>query len=450
MAHETILNGRYALVAQQGSGGMSVIYKAIDRALGRTVAIKILRPSLTSDPSFLDKFRNEARAVANLSHPNIVTVYDVGSDGPTHYIVMEMIEGQDLKKLIKTNNSLPIERSLDLGIQICAGIGYAHRSGLVHADVKPQNILVTPADVVKVTDFGIAQALSNTQPTKRAEIVWGSPHYFAPEQARGEAPTPQADVYAVGIVIFEMLTGQLPYSGANQQELAMAHIKDPIPSVSDINPAVPDRLSKMIYRAMSKDPRDRFRDADQFGNVLSSFRERARDHTIGNPNVEQVPPHITDSRSTPQTTQPSNRPPGIGSARPGSNSDVTARYSAAPHAPQPYDPRQQASIPSPQGSVTQPPQAFEQHYMPPPPVQQQNYPAAQSYQQQGYTPVPPQQAYPPQAGDSGPYPPQYSRPMRIQEEAEGIDLVTIFLGFLAVLAIGGLIMLWVFVFAAMG
>lgn len=254
MARETILNGRYALVAQQGSGGMSVIYKAIDRALGRTVAIKILRPSLTRDASFLDKFRNEARAVANLSHPNIVTVYDVGSDGPTHYIVMEMVEGQDLKKRIKESDSVSIEKALDLGIQICAGIGYAHRSGLVHADVKPQNILVTPADVVKVTDFGIAQALSNTQPTQRAEIVWGSPHYFAPEQARGEQPTPQADVYAVGIVMFEMLTGQLPYTGSNQQELAMAHIKEPIPNVSDINPAVPDRLSKMVYRAMSKDP----------------------------------------------------------------------------------------------------------------------------------------------------------------------------------------------------
>ena len=147
MASETILNGRYALVAQQGSGGMSVIYKAIDRALGRTVAIKILRPSLTKDPSFLEKFRQEARSVANLSHPNIVTVHDVGSDGPTHYIVMEMVEGTDLKKIIRENNALPLERALDLAIQICAGVGYAHRSGLVHADVKPQNILVTPQDV---------------------------------------------------------------------------------------------------------------------------------------------------------------------------------------------------------------------------------------------------------------------------------------------------------------
>jgi serine/threonine protein kinase len=250
MAGETVLNGRYQLVAQQGSGGMSVIYKAIDRALGRTVAVKILRPSLISDPTFLEKFRAEARAVANLSHPNIVTVYDVGSDGPTHYIVMEIVEGQDLKKVIKTVGTLPIDRAVDLAIQICAGVGYAHRSGLVHADVKPQNILLTAADVVKVTDFGIAQALTDTQPQQRADVVWGSPHYFAPEQARGEAPAPQADVYAIGIVVFEMLTGRLPYAGANQQELAMAHIREPIPNISDINPAVPDRLSKMVYRAM--------------------------------------------------------------------------------------------------------------------------------------------------------------------------------------------------------
>src|SRR5215213_6922582 len=138
MAGETVLNGRYQLVAQQGSGGMSVIYKAIDRALGRNVAVKILRPSLISDPTFLEKFRAEARAVANLSHPNIVTVYDVGSDGPTHYIVMEMVEGQDLKKVIKAVGTLPIDRAVELAIQICAGVGYAHRSGLVHADVKPQ------------------------------------------------------------------------------------------------------------------------------------------------------------------------------------------------------------------------------------------------------------------------------------------------------------------------
>ncbi len=198
--NETILNNRYRLVAQQGSGGMAVIYKAVDLELGRTVAIKILRPSLTADPAFLTRFRNEARAVANLNHPNIVTVYDVGNEGQTHYMVMEFIDGQDLKKIIKTDGILPVDRALKIAIQICAGIGFAHRAGLVHADVKPQNILVTRGDVVKVTDFGIAQALSDTQPGEKVSVVWGSPHYFAPEQARGDRPTPAADVYSIGIV----------------------------------------------------------------------------------------------------------------------------------------------------------------------------------------------------------------------------------------------------------
>ena len=198
MAGETILNNRYELIAQQGSGGMSVIYRAVDRELERTVAVKVLRPSLTKDPSFLDKFKREARSIANLSHPNIVTVFDVGSDGPAQYIVMELVDGQDLKKIIKAHGAMPVERVLELGIQICDGLDFAHRSGIVHADVKPQNILVTRQDVVKVTDFGIAQALSDTQPQQRMDVVWGSPHYFAPEQARGEQPSPASDVYAIG------------------------------------------------------------------------------------------------------------------------------------------------------------------------------------------------------------------------------------------------------------
>ncbi|MCA9908664.1 MAG: serine/threonine protein kinase, partial [Anaerolineae bacterium] len=239
MSSETILNNRYRLVAQQGSGGMAVIYKAIDQVLGRTVAIKILRPSLTNDPAFLARFRNEARSVANLQHPNIVTVHDVGNEGATHYIVMEFIEGQDLKKIIKANGVLPIDRALHLGIQICAGIGFAHRAGIVHADVKPQNMLVTKDDMIKVTDFGIAQAFSEAAPGERQQIVWGSPHYFAPEQARGEKPTPASDVYSIGIVLFEMLTGRLPFTGNNQQELALAHIREPAPLVSDFNPSVP-------------------------------------------------------------------------------------------------------------------------------------------------------------------------------------------------------------------
>jgi eukaryotic-like serine/threonine-protein kinase len=459
MSSETILNGRYALVAQQGSGGMSVIYKAIDRALGRTVAVKILRPSLTKDPSFLEKFRNEARAVANLSHPNIVTVHDVGSDGPTHYIVMEMVEGTDLKKIIRDGNALPLDRALDLAIQICAGVGYAHRSGLVHADVKPQNILVTPQDVVKVTDFGIAQALSDTQPHQRAEVVWGSPHYFAPEQAKGDQPTPAADVYAIGIVMFEMLTGRLPYAGTNQQELAMAHIRERIPSVTEFNPTVPDKLAKMIIKAMGKEPNNRFRDADQLGNVLRDFRDKAGQGTVVHqPNIATP---SSPSESAPQTAQqtelrnppPGSRPPGVGippaPTQRGNNADVTAKYSAAPSAPPPYDPRRpyqqpqdaQPSVPNP---IVQPPQPFQQRYTPPPvqgQVVQQQVP--QQGQFQPNYPVPPQAP-----SDSGYYTAQYSRPMQPQDEEEPFDYVTLVLAFIAIVAFLGLIPLWIFVLAS--
>lgn len=439
MAGETVLNGRYQLLAQQGSGGMSVIYKALDRALGRTVAIKILRPSLTKDPSFLEKFRNEARAVANLSHPNIVTVYDVGSEGLTHYIVMEMVDGKDLKKIIKDSGALPINRAVDLSIDICSGLGYAHRSGLVHADVKPQNILVTPQDIVKVTDFGIAQALTDTHPQQRSDVVWGSPHYFAPEQARGEAPTPQSDVYAVGIVMFELLTGELPYTGTTQKDLAMAHIQDPIPNIESYNPNVPDRLAKVIYRAMAKNPRDRFRDADQLGNLLNAYRNRARDNTVVNIPKAQTPPKA-----------PVDRPPHIGGqSRPQVHeSEETVKYSAAPDAPKYYDPRQQPAVQNP---IAQAPQPFEQRFTPPAPQQSvaqpaENYPsqaAPVNAYPQSSTPYPPR-------GDSGAFPMQRSQPLiTVDDDDKGFDFVTIALGIIAFLAVAGVMILWIVIISSL-
>ncbi|MYC55868.1 MAG: serine/threonine protein kinase, partial [Chloroflexi bacterium] len=281
MPGETLLNQRYELVAQQGSGGMSVIYRALDRSLGRIVAIKILRPNLTKDPAFLDKFQQEARSIAKMAHPNIVTVHDVGSDGATYYIVMEMISGSDLKKLIKQRGALPFDRALDYAIQLCAGLGFAHRSKLVHADVKPQNILINRDGVLKVTDFGIAQAYTDTMPQTRSKVVWGSPHYFAPEQARGEKPSPASDVYSIGIVLFEMFAGRLPYTGASQRELALAHLKAEVPRASDINPDLPDELSRVIYKVMSKRPNDRYQHADQLGQILNQIRERNRaDHLL--------------------------------------------------------------------------------------------------------------------------------------------------------------------------
>src|SRR5579859_883863 len=306
-AQETLLNGRYRLISQQGSGGMAVIYKAQDLALGRTVAVKVLRPSLTGDPTFLERFRQEARNVANLAHPNIVTLYDVGQDGNTYYMVMEYIEGKDLKKLIRESAPFSVERALHIAIQICAGIGYAHRAGLVHADVKPQNVLVTEDDHVKVTDFGIAQALSKTQTQEKQSVVWGSPHYFAPEQASGEPPSPASDVYAIGIVLFEMLTGKLPYSGNDHQELALAHIREQIPHVMEFNPNVPVHLDRIIYKVMSKEPANRYRTADQLGRILISYQKQGADATAN------VPPSVAPDRPqqisapNPAQTMPAQR-----------------------------------------------------------------------------------------------------------------------------------------------
>ncbi len=282
-AGDTFLNKRYRLLGQLGSGGMAVIYKALDERLARTVAIKVLRPSLTSDAGFVKRFRNEARSVARLAHPNIVTVHDVGSDQDTHFMVMEYVEGQDLKKIIRRDRLLPVDQALEYAIQICAGIGFAHRSGYVHADVKSQNILMTKEQRVKVADFGIAQALSDTLPASEQQIVWGSPHYYSPEQAKGLRPTPAADVYSIGVVLFEMLTGELPYSGDSPQELAQAHVNKRVPHVIDVNPAVPENISKIVHRVMQKEPTARFRTADQLGKVLNSCRVHSKAYTAPAP-----------------------------------------------------------------------------------------------------------------------------------------------------------------------
>ncbi len=451
MSSETILNNRYRLVAQQGSGGMAVIYKAIDQALGRTVAVKILRPSLTSDNTFLARFRAEARNVANLQHPNIVTVHDVGNDGATHYIVMEFIEGQDLKKIIKAMGALPVDRALNLAIQICNGIGFAHRAGLVHADVKPQNILVTRDDMVKVTDFGIAQALSDSQPGERQTVVWGSPHYFAPEQARGEKPTPAADVYSIGIVMFEMLTGRLPYLGANQQELALSHIRDRIPMVSETNPQVPDNMVQIVYKVMSKEPAARYRMADQLGRILETYRDRGRQYTV--PNQAAVSAPILPPPPSAPTVQ--NLPPVIQPPVP---------HNPGSHPSQPYAPSAPLPTPLPYGVEPMPtqrvdlapnaprPPVYERQPTPLPPQSAPTQQAGVPVGQGGYVPGAALPPYEPQlqsdrvrGGQSGPYYPPYEQGGTLPPT---LDLVTIALALLAFFAVACLLPLYIAVYQA--
>jgi serine/threonine-protein kinase len=396
-SQEIVLNQRYKLITQQASGGMAVVYKAQDLQLRRIVAVKVLRPSLTGDPAFLERFRQEAMNVANLSHPNIVTVHDFQQDGTTYYIVMEWVEGQDLKKIIRQAAPLPLDRSLRLAIQICDGIGYAHRAGLVHADIKPQNILVTPEDIVKITDFGIAQALAHTQPQAKQDVVWGSPHYFAPEQAQGELPTPYSDVYAIGIVMFEMLTGKLPFTGTDQQELALAHIRDAVPHASDYNPRIPVNFDRIIYKVMSKNPNDRFANADALGRILRSYQQQGQENTI---DQAALPPQNPSATPSARPVSSGFTPAGqaFGSDRPGTNTPKPQQPAGVP-----IPPRGQTPYPAPQspqaaqyppqragqGSIVLPPP--QQGATPPPiPVQGNNQAGQSRYQQPQQIPNPPQ------------------------------------------------------------
>ena len=268
-----ILNDRYQLEQTLGTGGMALVYKAKDLMLERSVAVKVLREDLSTDMSFRERFRQEARAAANLSHPNIVTVHDFGLDQGHLFIVMEYVPGTDLKTRIREKSRFSVQETLELMIQACQGVGYAHRAGLVHCDIKPHNMLVSPDGRLKVTDFGIARALASISPEERSEVVWGSPHYFSPEQAAGLPPSPASDVYSLGVILYEMLTGQLPFNAADAEELARMHREvQPIPPRA-INPTIPLQLDEIILKVLSKEPSARYRTADQLGHLLLGLYE---------------------------------------------------------------------------------------------------------------------------------------------------------------------------------
>lgn len=271
MNEGTLLNNRYQLLERLGSGGMSDVFRARDLMLERSVAIKVLHENYSNDNAFQQRFRQEARAAANLSHPNIVTVHDFGLDQGLLFIVMEHIPGKDLKTLLRQRGRYSVEEAIPLMVQACAGIGYAHRAGLVHCDIKPHNMIVTPDGRLKVTDFGIARALSTILPDERADVVWGSPQYFSPEQATGEAPSPASDVYSLGVVLYEVLTGALPFTAPTSEELARMHLEAaPIPP-SEYVPDLPPALEQIVLKVLSKEPAARYRTADQLGRVLLRF-----------------------------------------------------------------------------------------------------------------------------------------------------------------------------------
>jgi serine/threonine-protein kinase len=296
---------------------------------------------------------------------------------------MELIDGDDLKKRIRADSPLAIDRALDICIKICAGIGYAHRAGLVHADVKPQNVLLVESDNVKVTDFGIAQALAATNPQERQKVVWGSPHYFSPEQAQGKNPTTASDVYSIGIVLFEMLTGRLPFMGNDQQELALAHIRQPVPHIQEFNPQIPEQLDRIVQKVLSKEPNARYAQADQLGRILVNYRDQGLSKTSGQPSVpSNAQPAVKSpfaSPDSPEYTQPKLVP------------DLT-------HAAQTLPGNRSVEATSP-GQYTRPEYMRDSGY---------------------FTPVDP----------------------------PTLDVVTILLAFIALLAVLGMVILWVFVFQA--
>jgi serine/threonine protein kinase len=266
-----LLGGRYRILRSLGRGGMADVFHARDLNLQREVAIKLLRDTLIEDPAFQARFLQEARDAGNLTHPNIVTIYDFGHDSGRYFLVMEYMAGTDLKTLIRRRIKLDVDEAVDIMIKICAGIGYAHRAGIVHCDLKPHNVLVAEDGRVKVTDFGIARALATFEPEQGSHVVWGSPKYSAPEQSAGKAPSPASDVYSLGVMFFEMLTGRPPFDGADAAQMATMHQTSPPPSPRQLNPQIPPVLDQIILKVLAKEPAARYRTADQLGRVLQAF-----------------------------------------------------------------------------------------------------------------------------------------------------------------------------------
>ena len=260
---ETVLGNRYEIIRKVGDGGMAFVYEAKDRLLNRTVAVKVLRPEFVDDEEFLGKFKREAEAVASLSHPNIVNVYDVGEDGKVHYIVMEFIDGQNLKDIIKNEGTLDEYTALEITKQIANALSAAHKKGIIHRDIKPHNILISnEGRIVKVADFGIAKAVSNSTMTNIGSII-GSVHYFSPEQAKGKYVTNNADLYSLGIVLYEMLIGKVPFRGDSPIAIALQHINDEIEFTQDEKVNIPQSVRTIIKKLTEKSSSDRYQSAEE-------------------------------------------------------------------------------------------------------------------------------------------------------------------------------------------
>jgi eukaryotic-like serine/threonine-protein kinase len=303
---DTLLNDRYRLVALIGEGGMAAVYRAVDTRLGRDVAVKVLHPEYARDQPFVQRFQQEAEFAASLgAHPNIVAIYDIGQDDALHYIVMELVEGRDLKDVIRERAPLEVAEAFGIARQVASALAFAHQRGLVHRDVKPQNIMVTDAGNAKVTDFGIARSLSASQLTRTGMVI-GTAHYFAPEQAQGKPAAPSSDIYSLGVVLYEMLTAHLPFEADTPIGVAMQHLHSDPPPPWDYNPALSTRAGAVALRALEKDPERRYRDATEFASALADV---AVTGTGGTTSLSPIVPPPSQQTRVYSAVPPDSPPP---------------------------------------------------------------------------------------------------------------------------------------------
>lgn len=296
------ISDRYQIIKSIGEGGMANVYLAYDTILDRNVAVKVLRGDLSSDEKFVRRFQREALSASSLSHPNIVEVYDVGEDNGQYYIVMEYIEGKHLKELLKKRGKLTLSEVIDIMLQITDGMSMAHDSYIIHRDIKPQNIMIQENGVVKITDFGIAMAMNATQLTQTNSVM-GSVHYLPPEQANGKGSTLQSDIYSMGILMYELLTGKLPYKGDNAVEIALKHLKETLPSIKEELPDLPQSVENIIIRASAKNPKNRYSDAREIHEDLLTCLDDSRKEE---PKVKLEFPEVV-----PEDGKPSKKTPVV-------------------------------------------------------------------------------------------------------------------------------------------
>ena len=269
------ISDRYQIIKTLGEGGMANVYLAHDTILDRNVAVKVLRGDLASDEKFVRRFQREALSASSLSHPNIVEMYDVGEEDGDYYIVMEYVDGKTLKQVLKQRGHLSVTEVIDIMLQVTDGMAHAHDAYIIHRDIKPQNIMILSNGMIKITDFGVATALNSTQLTQTNSVM-GTVHYLPPEQANGKGSTIRSDIYSMGIMMYELLTGLVPYKGENAVEIALKHLKEPLPSVRKQNPSIPQSIENIIIKATAKNPKNRYSDARAFHEDLKTALDPSR------------------------------------------------------------------------------------------------------------------------------------------------------------------------------